>query len=120
MRVCLMRISNKSFALLFLVLLAHFALGMSAAAQGGRGIVSGRIVDSSGAVLQGAKILIEPGDIERVTDSQGEFTVTGINSGTYTITVSFVGLETYSGSLEVKAGAVAPAEPELKVGGQSQ
>src|SRR5258708_5801200 len=89
-------------------------------AQGGKGVVKGRIVDSSGGVLQGAKILMEPGDIERVTDTHGEFNITGMDAGTYTVLVSFVGLDDYSGSIEVKADTVVRVDAELKVGGQSQ
>ncbi len=63
---------------------------------------------------------MEPGDIERVTDTQGEFTITGMDAGTYTVLVSFVGLDDYSGSIEVKAGTVVRVDAELKVGGQSQ
>src|SRR5258707_2980765 len=115
-----MRISTRSFALAFLLALAQLLVSSSCVAQGGKGVVKGRIVDSSGGVLQGAKILIEPGDIERVTDTQGEFTITGMDAGTYTVLVSFVGLDDYSGSIEVKAGTVVRVDAELKVGGQSQ
>src|SRR5882762_4508564 len=115
-----MRNSTRSSGLVFLLALVQLLVGNSCVAQGGKGIVKGRIVDTTGGVLQGAKILLEPGDIERVTDAQGEFTITGIDSGTYTVSVSFVGLENYSGSVEVKAGAVVRADVELKVGGQSQ
>jgi len=115
-----MRISTRSFALAFLLVLVQLLVSSSCVAQGGKGVVKGRIVDSSGGVLQGAKILMEPGDIERVTDTQGEFTITGMEAGTYTVLVSFVGLDDYSGSIEVKAGTVVRVDAELKVGGQSQ
>src|SRR5260221_12639716 len=55
-----------------------------------------------------------------VTDTQGEFTITGMDAGTYTVLVSFVGLDDYSGSIEVKADTVVRVDAELKVGGQSQ
>ena len=101
-------------------LLAHLLFGSAVSAQGAKGTVQGRIVDSGGGVLQGAAILLEPGDISRVSDAQGEFSITGVDPGTYTLTVSYVGLETFSGSVEVKAGVLVRADEVLKVGTQSQ
>jgi TonB-dependent receptor len=115
-----MRNSTKKFALVFLFALAHLLFGSSVSGQGAKGTVQGRIVDSGGGVLQGAAILLEPGDISRVSDAQGEFSITGVNPGTYTLTVSYVGLETFSGPVEVKPGVLVRADEVLKVGTQSQ
>jgi TonB-dependent receptor len=115
--------SGKSFVVvsLFMALAVAqlFAAGPNFG-QGNRGIISGRVQDSSGSVLQGAKVSLEPGDISRISDAQGEFTITGLEPGTYSVIVSFVGLETYSGSFEVKAGSITRADPELKIGTQSE
>src|SRR5438552_11437770 len=100
-----MRNSTKTFPPVFMLALIQLFFALSSLAQGGKGTVQGRIVDSGGGVLQGARILLEPGDISRVSDAQGEFTVTGIDAGTYTIAVSYVGLETFNGTLDVKAGS---------------
>ena len=107
-------------AVLFLLAFTLFLSDSAAFAQGGKGTVIGRVVDSGGGVLQGAKILLEPGPITAVSDEQGEFAIPGVEAGTYTITVNYVGLETYSGQVEVKAGGVAKADAELKVASQSE
>jgi TonB-dependent receptor len=106
----------------FVVLLISFQLFSAAVAlsQGAKGTITGRVVDSGGGVLQGARIVLNPGEISRVSDAQGEFTITGVDSGTYAITVSFVGLDTYSASLEVKPGSAAHVDAVLKVGTQSE
>ena len=106
----------------FFVLLIFFQLFSAAVAlsQGAKGTITGRVVDSGGGVLQGARIVLNPGEISRVSDAQGEFTITGVDSGTYAITVSFVGLDTYSASLEVKPGSAAHVDAVLKVGTQSE
>ena len=100
-------------------LLLQLTCAMFVPAQNSKGTVTGRIVDSGGGVLQGAAILLEPGEISRVSDSQGEFTITGLDPGTYKITISFVGLETYTGSVELKPGVYVRADAVLKVGSQS-
>jgi TonB-dependent receptor len=102
-------------------LLVHIIAGIgSAGAQSNKGTVSGRVVDTGGGVLQGAKIEVQPGDISSVSDEKGEFTINGVNAGSYTLTISYVGLEPYSGTLEVKAGETARADQILKVGAQSE
>jgi len=112
------RFGIKTFFVLF-VLFELFSATV-ALSQGAKGTITGRVVDSGGGVLQGARIVLEPGEISLVSDAQGEFTISGVNPQTYTITVSFVGLEAYTGSVEVKPGSVSRADAMLKVGAQSQ
>lgn len=115
-----MSVRKKMTVWVCLIVLAELFWGTAAFSQSGRGTVSGRIADSGGGVLQGAQIQLEPGAILASTDAQGEFTLTGMVPGTYTISVSYVGLESFSGSLEVKAGSVVRADEVLKVGRVSQ
>ncbi len=112
--------SGNSFALVFLLALVPLFFASSVCAQGGKGTVQGRIVDSAGGVLQGAKILLEPGGISRVSDAQGEFTINGVTPGTYTVNITYIGMETFSGSVDVKAGSVVRVDQELKIESQSQ
>jgi TonB-dependent receptor len=115
-----MRNRSNALSFVFLLVLAQLFLCFSANAQGGKGTVQGRVVDSAGGVLQGAQILLQPGDISRVSDAQGEFIMTGVPPGTYTVSISYIGMETVSASVEVKAGSVARVDQELKVASQSQ
>jgi len=113
----LQSMSKRSF---FLILMALMLGSACSFAQSNKGTVSGRIVDSGGGVLQGAQIQLEPGAILATSDAQGEFTINGVAAGSYTVTVSYVGLEPYTGTIEVKAGAVTRADAALKVGAQSE
>ena len=106
--------SKRSFSLsvLFLFLFASIA-GLS---QSGKGVISGVVEDTAGAVLQGAKVTLQPQVRPITTDGQGEFTVTEVNPGTYAVTVSYVGFDTYSGSVTVVAGQTAHIDAVLKIG----
>jgi Carboxypeptidase regulatory-like domain/TonB-dependent Receptor Plug Domain len=118
--VCSMRNFIKTFAHVFLLALVPVFFASSVCAQGGKGTVQGRIVDSAGGVLQGAQILLQPGDVSRVSDAQGEFTITGVTAGSYTASISYIGMETASVTVEVKAGSVARVDQVLKVVSLSQ
>src|SRR2546427_685880 len=89
-------------------------------AQSGRGTVSGRVMDTSGGVLQGAAVELDPAGLTRVSDAQGEFTFTGVAAGSYTITYNFVGMEPHSATVEVKAGETVRADATLHVGSNEQ
>lgn len=84
--------------------------------QSGKGIISGAVKDSGGAVLQGAKIVLQPQFRPISTDGQGEFTVTEVTPGEYSVTISYVGFEPYMGSVTVYAGRTAHIDAVLKVG----
>ena len=53
-------------------------------------IVSGTVKDSDGNLLEGAKVTIE-GASYAITDSNGEYSILGIDGGTYSITASKAG-----------------------------
>ena len=76
--------------------------------------------DSSGAVLQGARVEVQPSGVIVVTNQQGEFTVYGVAAGDYTVTVNYVGFALFSANVSVKAGQVARADASLKVASKSE
>src|SRR5262249_5748297 len=109
----------KLFSIVLLIT-AGLVLAGAVNAQGTKGTGSGRLLDSGGGILQGATILLEPGTIRAASDEQGEFMINGVPTGSYTVTISYVGLETYTGNVEVKSGAVTRVDQVLKVGTQAQ
>ncbi len=105
-------------------LVAALALTRSASAQTTTGVISGTVVDPQGAVVPGATVTVtnEATNDTRTatTDSErGSFQVTGLNPGTYSVSVTLQGFRKFerkgvvvSSSERVSIGSVA-----LLVGG---
>jgi TonB-dependent receptor len=89
-------------------------------AQTDRGFISGTITDSSGAVLPGARIDVGPKAPSVVSDAQGHFLVSNLPSGSYTVSVSYIGFAPFSTTANVTAGAVARVDAALQVEMASQ
>ncbi len=73
------------------------------------------VKDPAGAVLQGAKIEMQPQLRPITTNGQGEFTVTDVPAGKYAVTITYVGFAPYTGSLTVAAGQTAHLDAKLQV-----
>jgi len=104
------------FALRVLCLVVISALLVSSAdAQTARGAVTGSVTDSSGAVLPGAKVELQPGGLSVVSDANGQFTITNIAPGNYSLIVTYVGFVSYSQPLTLTAGQVSRISAAMKV-----
>ena len=108
-----------SYSFAILVVCCALAVAPCALAQGGKGSISGRVTDSAGGVLQGAKITVDPGGINAVSDAKGEFLVSALAAGTYTVTISYVGFNNSAKSVTVAAGQSANADTKLAVASQN-
>jgi hypothetical protein len=84
------------------------------------GSISGTVKDASGAVLQGARIELEPATTIVSSDAQGNFAIQNVKPGTYTVTVSYVGFTAFSTSIVVAAGKTTPLDASLAVGSTNQ
>ena len=112
-----------------LLFAALFAVGMlivgtpTAFAQGGvTSTLTGTVVDSSGAVIPGASIIVKRADTgvstESVSNAEGQFTVPALNAGTYTVTASLSGFKTVTvNNVVVNAGVPAGVKVTMEVGG---
>jgi len=83
------------------------------------GSIRGKVTDSGGGILQGAKVTVEPGGIEIVSDAQGQFLVTGLAPGTYTVNITYVGLAEFIQKVDVTAGQASSIKADLGVESQN-
>jgi TonB-dependent receptor len=103
------------------VLLPLGGLTTQSQAQAAAGAIAGTVTDPSGAVLKGAQVSIPTQDINVVSDQQGQFLIKGLASGNYTLTVSYVGFETFQKeAVAVAAGQTTNVAAALKVASSSQ
>lgn len=75
---------------IYLWLVSMLLPGLSFA-QSENGVISGTVVDNSGAILSGAQIKLLSLGIVSVTNGQGAFTLPEVPFGKYTLAVSYVG-----------------------------
>jgi TonB-dependent receptor len=77
-------------------------------------------MDASQGVLQGARVELQPGGITAVSDGHGEFTITNVSAGKYTLTVSYVGFDPFSTELNITGETAQRVEATLQVGKLSE
>jgi TonB-dependent receptor len=94
-----------------------FLLALSAQGQSGtgRGSLTGRVADAAGGVLPGARVTLEPNGQSVVTDAQGEFLITNLPPGAFTVKVEAIGFQPYTHAVTITAGVVAHEQSVLKV-----
>lgn len=74
----------------------------------GVGAITGYITDAStGEPLVGANVVINGTTIGSATDVNGKYYIANVNSGTYNVKVAYIGYETTSVNLEIKAKHIA-------------
>ena len=99
-----------------LCLLVSSASCVSAAqAQTGRGTIAGTARDEANSALASALIEVQPLGRKVAADDQGQFRITDVPAGEYTVTVSYVGFATVSATVKVEAGQTASVDIMLKV-----
>jgi TonB-dependent receptor len=108
-------------ALLLVALLCSVLLQTRARAQAGAGTIAGTATDTDHDVLPGAPVKLDPGNVSVTTNGQGEFTITNVAPGTYTITVTYLGFSPFTTSgVTVTAGQVAKVDAVLTVATQNE
>ena len=80
----------------------------------GRGILSGRVIDkATNAPLTGAQVFIKDSNYGSVTNYQGRYRIAGLESGSYTLVVSYLGYERVEKEVSVAASESTFVNVEL-------
>lgn len=103
---------NKTLSIIILAL--GCALSSTAWAQDGS--IRGRVLDAANqGSVPGANVLIEGTTLGAATNLQGEYVITGLAPGTYTLVASFIGYQRQTQVVSVAAGEEAEQNFNLQV-----
>ncbi|MFC5861772.1 TonB-dependent receptor [Acidicapsa dinghuensis] len=89
-------------------------------AQNQAGSISGTLTDSAGAVLRGAQVSVPAKGLIVSTDEQGRFFFSGLQSGDYEISVSYIGFQKLTKTVTVNAGISTLVSLQLQVASNNQ
>lgn len=94
------RAARRFFALVFALSLVLWSLSTIAMAQQLGATLTGSVTDPSGALVPGAAVLVHNNDTNTdvrsvVTGSAGNYNITNLPAGRYTVTVSNAGFQTF-------------------------
>ncbi len=98
---------------LFIVLIATATQPSNAQTQ--TASIVGTVQDVSGSVLVSAKVTVDPTGRQAATNDQGEFRISNLPAGDYTVTVSYVGFASSSTPVKLQSGQVTTVNQTLKV-----
>jgi TonB-dependent receptor len=103
----------------FIVLSMLFAplCGLS---QGSKGTLTGRVTDTTGAVIRDAAVQLTPSGLSATTDALGDFVLAAIPSGDYTLRVASVGFSASTKSVTLNAGQTVHVEMILTVASSNE
>ncbi|MFQ5652843.1 MAG: carboxypeptidase-like regulatory domain-containing protein [bacterium] len=95
---------NKYLYSIFLVLTLATVVSVSRAQTG---TITGHVSDDDGSPLPGANVVLENTTYGAATGSDGHFEIKYVPPGTYTVTVTMIGFEQKSSSVQVTVETAA-------------
>ncbi|HEY0058493.1 MAG TPA: TonB-dependent receptor, partial [Flavisolibacter sp.] len=101
---------RKAGLFTFLLLLSLFSFAQTTT-------VRGTVRDAAGLPLSGASVVVEGGRQGTVTDANGGY-VLNVTPGTYTIIISYVGVQTQRQVVDVPAGGIADLSFSMQNSGE--
>lgn len=96
-------------------LLAVLLPALPVKAQERKGTVAGTVKDEAKGALPSALIELQPLGRKVASDDQGQFRMTDVPAGEYTLTVSYVGFTSFTTTVKVDAGQTVNVDAVLKV-----
>jgi TonB-dependent receptor len=87
----------------------------TAQSQERKSTITGHVLDTNQDPLVGAKVELQPFGQTAATDNQGQFTISDLAAGKYTLTISYVGFASFSKEIDVSSGAMANVDAVLQI-----
>src|ERR1700730_15515229 len=106
-------------SLFFATILCNVLWLPPATAQTGKGTIVGTVRDERSSVLTSALIEVQPLGIRTASDDQGQFRITDVPAGGYSLSVSYVGFAPFTSTVKVVGGQTVSVDAVMKVASQS-
>lgn len=88
--------------------------------QSQKASLNGHVTDASHAVIQSARVVVNPGSIVTTSNELGNFVVTGLPPGDYTITITSAGFTQRVQTVTLAAGQTATIDAVLQVSSSNE
>jgi iron complex outermembrane receptor protein len=108
---------RKNYSKKYVLLCAFLMLSIMAFAQ--TGSIRGRVLDETSQPLPGAAVTIDGTTIGASTDGNGNFTLSNVKAGNYTLTAKFVGYADLKKTVTVTAGQSLALNFQMQPASQS-
>src|SRR6516162_7186205 len=105
----------RLFAILLVISSTLLAEGLLAQSTGS---VYGHVTDSSGSILQGAQVQLQPTSVIVVTGAQGSYFINDIAPGSYTLAISYVGFTLFTKAIDITPGQNLTVDAAMQVSSQ--
>jgi TonB-dependent receptor len=114
------RFARNGISLIGLFLIGTAFPTRNTLAQSEPGSITGHITDSSGGLLQGAEIKLQPTGRTVASGQQGTYFINTIAPGNYTIAVSYVGFSLFTKGVSITAGQTTTLDVTMQVSSQNE
>lgn len=108
---------RKSYSKKYVFLCAFLMLSVMAFAQ--TGSIKGKVIDESNQPLPGSSVSIDGTTQGATTDANGNYTITGLKPGNYTITAKFIGYVDNKKTVTVVSGGSVSIDYQMVPASQS-
>lgn len=105
----------SSAVVLFVLVMTVLVPNAFSSGAAPNGTIQGTVTDSGQAILPGATVKLDHGNVTVTTDSQGQFTMTNIEPGAHTLTVEYVGFSSSRSNVAVAAGGIVRVNVVMNV-----
>jgi TonB-dependent receptor len=114
--------SSRAMLLVALLWVSAVCAGAAtnAGAGGSNGSVIGTVKDSTGALLKGAQVVLQPTATTVASDTEGAFEIQNVKPGSYTVTITYIGFSSFTTTVVVTEGQKAQVNALLTMGSSSQ
>jgi len=106
--------------ILFVFIILAFGAHAALHGQSQKATLSGHVSDASHAVIQSARVVVNPGNLVTTSNELGDFVVTGLAPGSYTVTVTSAGFSEFQKTVALSPGQTTALDAVLQVSSSNE